>query len=142
MAEELGWSAKVKKEQIEAAHVYLSSYGGRIPVEDGSSLRAHTYEDIMEVFRAIDTDGSGFLDWAEVREMSVRLGFPLSDEEMKQAFDDMDKDHNGRVTTEEFTIWWNQAKNDKLRKKLAAELMLGGTKPGDLKEMGTGSLLG
>jgi len=142
MAEELGWTAKVTKEQILAAEHYLNSYGGRIPVNEKETLRAHTYEDIMDIFKAIDTDGSGYLDTNEVREISIRLGFPLSDTQMKEAFEEMDADHNGKVTTEEFIAWWNHSKNDTLRNKIANELRLGGTKPEQLKEMGTGSLLG
>jgi len=143
MALELGWTLKVKQQQIKAAEKYLQAYGGRIPINDKETLlRAHTYEDIMDIFRAIDTDGSGFLDANEIREMSIRLGFPLTDQQMKKAFEEMDQDHNGRVTTEEFIAWWNHAKNDTLRTQIANELGLGGTKPEQLKEMGTGSLLG
>ena len=31
MAKELGWSGRVKKQQIAAAEKYIGSYGGRIP---------------------------------------------------------------------------------------------------------------
>ena len=82
------------------------------------------------------------MDWDEVREMSIRLGFPLSDTQMKTAFQEMDANSDGRVTMEDFVLWWNRSKDDEFRKKLAEELMLGGTKPEDLKDMGTGSLLG
>ena len=42
MAEELGWSRKVKAVQIEAAKAYLENYGGRIPVEDDLHVRLPT----------------------------------------------------------------------------------------------------
>jgi len=107
MAEELGWSRKVKAKQIEAATIYLESYGGRIPVEDDLHIRLYTLEEVMDVFREIDTDGSGFLDMQEIKEMTIRLGQPLPDDRIKEIFNDMDTNKDGKVEAKEFIKWFN-----------------------------------
>jgi len=66
MTKELGWTADVKAEQIAAATKYVNSYGGRIPDNKERTLREGSYKNIEELFNAIDTDGSGFLDRTEV----------------------------------------------------------------------------
>lgn len=142
MTEELGWSKKVKKYQIAAAEEYMTSYGGRIPGDDADELRAATYTDIMDIFNAIDTDGSGFLDKQEVQEMATRLGFPMSTKDVDNAFKQMDVNQDGRVSGKEFVAYWENCTTSEFRKKLAAELGLGGTKPSDIKDMGDGNLLG
>jgi glycerol-3-phosphate dehydrogenase len=43
MAKELGWSSKVKRDQISAAEQYVESYGGHmpeIPTEEGKRAAA------------------------------------------------------------------------------------------------------
>ncbi len=107
MTEELGWSEDVKAEQIAAATKYIESYAGRIPENQGSTLReaAATYQNVEELFNAIDTDGSGFLDRTEVGELASNLGITLSDKELDSAFQHMDLNNNGRVDLEEFENW-------------------------------------
>ena len=53
MAEELGWSKKVKAEQIAYATQYLAAMGGRVPNKIGSDLRDATYRDVTDIFNAI-----------------------------------------------------------------------------------------
>jgi len=106
MAEELGWSKKVKARQIRAAEDYLESYGGRIPIDDDLSIRLPTLQEAMDVFREIDADGSGFLDVQEIKEMAIRLGQPLPDDRVKSIFDSMDKNGDGKVNAEEFMEWF------------------------------------
>ncbi|KAL9184707.1 LOW QUALITY PROTEIN: hypothetical protein ACHAXT_012677 [Thalassiosira profunda] len=108
MAEELGWSRKIKARQIESATAYLESYGGRIPVEDDLHVRLPTFEEAMDVFREIDRDGSGFLDEQEVKEMTIRLGQPLSDERVKSIFNSMDTNKDGKVEAKEFLEWFTK----------------------------------
>lgn len=142
MAEELGWSKKVKAAQIKAAEEYLDSYGGRVPKEDELALRLPLHEDIMQVFAEIDTDGSGFLDLQEVKEMAARLGNPLSYKKAKAVFDEMDKNKNGKVDVDEF-MHWMDSKSDShgFRTALSKSMGLGGV--GWLnKKGGGGSFLG
>lgn len=107
MAEELGWSKKIKAAQVERAKNYLESYGGRIPVEDDMNIRLPTLADAMDVFKEIDTDGSGFLDIQEIKEIAFRLGQSLDDDRLKTVFDSMDKNKDGKIQAEEFMEWFN-----------------------------------
>lgn len=107
MAEELGWSAKVKATQTQAAKDYLESYGGRIPIDDDIAVRLPTLAEAMDVFREFDTDGSGFVDMQEVKEMAIRLGTPLPENRVKEIFDQMDKNKDGKVQSDEFMAWFN-----------------------------------
>ena len=140
MAEELGWSADVKAEQVAAARTYVDCYAGRIPKKKGSTLRAATYEDLRDIFSALDADGNGYLDIVEVGEAANVLGFPMSSAELSSAFSTMDGDGNGRVTLEEFAEWWNV--DSLLKKRLSRELGLGGFKKEDIKSLGGGVFLG
>ena len=108
MTEELGWTLDVKAEQMAAAKKYVESYAGRIPDKRGSTLRDTTYKDLEEIFNAIDTDESGFLDRQEVGELASVLGFPLSDKELDDAFEQMQMDEgrkDDRVDLQEFEAW-------------------------------------
>jgi len=143
MAEELGWSRKTKAEQIRAAREYLASYGGRIPHEDDLEVRLLTHEDAMDVFRDIDTDGSGFLDQQEIKDMATRLGRPLSEEQLKSLFDTMDKDRNGRIDVEEFIDWYNDGAETIFKGGLQRKMTVGGEKwLTTRKKGGGGSFLG
>ena len=109
MAEELGWSRKIKARQIQEAKDYLESYGGRIPVEDDLTIRLPTLQEAMDIFKEVDRSGSGFLDMEEIKEMAIRLGQPLPEKEVKRIFQNMDKDGDGKVTPDEFTEWFEKA---------------------------------
>lgn len=142
MAKELGWTDEIKGEQMFAAQEYVETYGGRISNKAGSNLRNATYRDVIDVFNAIDVDGSGFIDKAEVGEVAAILGFPISDKEVGTAFDDMDIDRNGRVSLKEFEAWWNHAKDSDLHASLCVELNVGGKSAQELREIGPGTMLG
>ena len=133
MAEELGWSRKVKRAQIEEAKNYLETYGGRVPVEDDYFIRVPTLEEASELFREVDRDGSGYLDEDEIRDMSIQLGMELSAKEVKAVFKEMDTDRDGKVTSVEFVEWMNK-EHDKTGFKKG--LTLGGTKWLDDKQGG------
>jgi glycerol-3-phosphate dehydrogenase len=105
MTEELGWTEDVKAEQIAAATKYVQSYAGRIPDDQETTLRGTNYKNVEELFHAIDTDGSGFLDRTEVGELASTLGISLSDEDLDAAFDQMDENSNDRVDLREFEKW-------------------------------------
>lgn len=137
MAEELGWTEDVKAEQIAAATKYIESYAGRIPDNQESTLRGKNYTNIEELFNAIDTDGSRFLDRAEVGELASTLGISLSEEELEAAFKQMDENGNDRVDLQEFESWFENAKDSEFHQRLFQELSLDG-----LKKMGSGTLLG
>jgi len=80
-------------------------------------------------FDAIDRDGNGFLEPREVSQVARVLGINLSEEELSQAFLELDKNGDGRVSLEEFEDWWNQDLGSVFHQKLAKELGLYERKP-------------
>lgn len=137
MAEELRWTEDVKAEQMIAAQAYIESYAGRIPGNQESTLRGSNYENVKELFDAIDTDGSGFLDRTEVGELASTLGIDLSEMDLDTAFQEMDLNSNGRVDLKEFEVWWSDTNDSDFYKKLSKEMKIS-----DLKSMGGGTMLG
>jgi len=108
MAEELGWSRRVKKAQIESAMAYLDTYGGPHPKTGDLYMRLPTYADVMDVFQEIDSDGSGLLDIHEIKQITVRLGQPLPDDKIKSIFESMDTNRDGKVNAKEFIEWFDK----------------------------------
>jgi Ca2+-binding EF-hand superfamily protein len=53
-------------------------------------------------FKAIDTDCSGFVDEAELRTMANELAYKISEEELDALMEDMDENHDGKISLEEF----------------------------------------
>lgn len=137
MAKELGWTEDVKAEQIAAATKYVSSYAGRIPENKETSLRGTSYRSLQDLFDAIDTDDSGFLDRMEVGELASVLGIELTEDELNVAFSEMDQNGNDRVDFEEFETWFENSKDSFFYQRLSQELGLE-----SLKKMGPGALLG
>lgn len=142
MAEELGWSAKVKKRQIEAAEKYVNSYGGKIPDSSEEKLKSGIYKTIQDVFDAIDSNENGFLEEDELNEVATILGFNMSEKELHKAFGEMDKEKKGRVSIQHFTEWWTKSANSPFRKKLQEQLGLKAASSKDLKDLGPGILFG
>lgn len=142
MSKELGWSKEVKSKQMQAARTYIEAYAGRIPDKHGAKLRDATYRDVQDIFNAIDSDGNGYLDRQEVGEVAEVLGFPMTDEELSKAFQELDRDGNGRISLEEFEHWWNHDEEFAFRKSLSQELGIGGFRKEDIKRMGSGIFLG
>jgi glycerol-3-phosphate dehydrogenase len=161
MAQELGWSLDIKQEQMTAASLYLESYGGRIPNKAAAHLKEATYKSVRDIFEAIDTDQSGFLDRTEVVEIAAILGMPLTEQQLSAAFKTMDASQDGRVHLEEFEAWWNEFEKygssesgaggkasssmedaRELQAILSQTLRIGGQEQQELKKMGPGTLLG
>ena len=87
---------------------YIGEFGGPIADKSNAKLKMATYTDLREVFRNIDTDGSGYLDEAELDKASIKLGFPFrSKEELHAKFKEIDADGNGKISETEFIEWWN-----------------------------------
>jgi glycerol-3-phosphate dehydrogenase len=143
MAKELGWSAKVKKQQIENAETYAQSYGGATSGLTEDKLKAgHAYNTVKDVFDTIDTNGNGFLEENELDEVAVALGLNLSANDLGKAFRDMDKDGKGRVTAQEFSDWWTSSKYSNVQQALSKKLSLKAMTGEDLKNIGPGAMFG
>lgn len=142
MAKELGWTAKVKQEQIEAAVKCVNSYGGRIPDLCEEKLKSGIYRNIKDVFDAIDSNENGFLEENELKEVATILGFHMSTKDLDKAFREMDREKKGRVSMQDFVEWWTKSSNSPFRKKLSEELGLKALSHEDLKELGPGTMFG
>lgn len=114
MADELGWSRKVKHSQMQSAKTYLESYGGRIPVDVKDDFYIHlpTLEEAMDIFREIDVEKSGFSNLQQVKEILSRLGQPHDEGHIKTIFIAMDRNRDGKVDEKEFMEWFS---NDETR---------------------------
>jgi sodium/potassium/calcium exchanger 2 len=66
-----------------------------------------------EKFDAVDTDNSGDIDFSEFQELVRTLIPDVTDTEVQNALEEMDKDHDGRVSKAEFNAWYgdSQLKN-------------------------------
>jgi len=142
MATELGWTAKVKRNQIEAAEKCVNSYGGRIPDESEEKLKSGIYKNIQDVFDAIDSDENGFLEENELKEVAIILGFDMSARDLNNAFHEMDREKRGRVSILDFVDWWTKSSNSPFRKKLSEELGLKALSHEDLKNIDPGTMFG
>lgn len=75
-------------------------------------------------FAAIDTNNNGYFEPGEISTIAKVLGIKLSEDQLKDAFTDLDKNSDGRVSLEEFEDWWNQDLGSEFHKELARELGL------------------
>ena len=58
------------------------------------------------LFREMDADGSGKLDFDEVVQLCERLGQKKTDAEITKALQQMDKDGSMQADADEFVAWW------------------------------------
>jgi glycerol-3-phosphate dehydrogenase len=114
MSNVLGWSKAEKKRQLDEALKVIDEFGGPVPKN-----RLDSIHNIHDLFKAFDADGSGYIDYSELKEYVKHMGFPFrSEREAKEAFSKMDKNKDGMVSEREFTKWWNDPKNAESRLKL------------------------
>ena len=95
---------------------------GADPTTLNAALRANFRDgNAKEVFAELDTDDSGTLDRGEcegaAEVLAEKLGFKISQEEMNEAFDQMDLDGDGDIELKEFTMWWKGFAMNKKQKK-------------------------
>jgi len=123
MSKFFGWSKAEKKQQLDEAEKYLAEFGGRIPQNEATQLSTMTQTDIHSLFETFDRDHNGYIDFAEMIQMSKHLGYNLTEAQAKKSFERMDLDHNGRITEEHFAQWWNTTgPDDELRKELGQQM--------------------
>merc|ERR1719377_405716 len=61
---------------------------------------------LKQEFDAYDEDRSGYIDVKELRELLNKLGEELSEEELEQAFKELDQDGSGEIEFFEFVEWF------------------------------------
>lgn len=59
----------------------------------------------------MDTDHSGSLDKAEVRQLLLKVSTQYSEESLDAAMAELDQDHNGLVSYKEFQKSWRSLEN-------------------------------
>ncbi|KAG5477792.1 hypothetical protein LSCM1_05091 [Leishmania martiniquensis] len=63
------------------------------------------YDQIVSLFVFFDDDDSGTLDRNEVARLARWLNFANTPQDVKRIFEDMDRDHSGRLSLGEFLTW-------------------------------------
>merc|ERR1719388_259010 len=61
---------------------------------------------LKQEFDAYDEDRSGYIDVKELRELLHKLGEELTEEELEQAFKELDADGSGEIEFFEFVEWF------------------------------------
>ena len=67
---------------------------------------------IKKLFVELDADGSGFLNVEEVKQLAVKLGGGIADEDLSAAMAEMDPSGDGKVDPQEFSGWWRRANGE------------------------------
>jgi len=63
-------------------------------------------DEVREIFRTYDRDGSGSIDLGELARLLEALGTPANEGELEMAFDIIDTNANRKISWEEFNTWW------------------------------------
>merc|ERR1712216_446133 len=61
---------------------------------------------LKQEFDTYDEDRSGYIDVKELRELLEKLGEELTEEELEQAFKELDTDGSGEIEFFEFVEWF------------------------------------
>ena len=64
-------------------------------------------DEVFEVFKSFDRDGSGSIDRNELSRLLEALGQELPEEELAVALEVIDINHSGRISWDEFKAWWS-----------------------------------
>ncbi|MDP2270751.1 MAG: EF-hand domain-containing protein [Archangium sp.] len=64
-------------------------------------------DEVFEVFKSFDRDGSGSIDARELTRLFEALGQDLPEEELGVALEVIDVNHSGRISWDEFKAWWS-----------------------------------
>jgi Ca2+-binding EF-hand superfamily protein len=65
------------------------------------------HEEVFEIFKAYDRDGSGSIDRAEFARLLEALGQNPTEMELTIALDVVDANHSGKISWDEFKAWWS-----------------------------------
>jgi Ca2+-binding EF-hand superfamily protein len=61
---------------------------------------------VRKIFRSIDVDGSGFIEYEELQRLLILLGIRVSPYEMQLIFNLIDCNESGQINFEEFYCWY------------------------------------
>jgi K+-dependent Na+/Ca+ exchanger-like protein len=65
--------------------------------------------DLCKTFSRVDQDGNGVVNRSELNDVFRKMGHSPSEEDMAQAWADLDSDHSGDVSKEEFARWYRES---------------------------------
>ncbi|KAG5051789.1 hypothetical protein AAZX31_02G137500 [Glycine max] len=68
----------------------------------GRTMKENQTEELKDSFKVFDRDNDGYISATELRQVMVKLGERLTDEEVEQMIREADLDGDGRVSYEEF----------------------------------------
>jgi len=78
-------------------------------------LTVEQKQDLISLFNLYDSDGSGTIDFDEMKQSALSLAQSLSDDEIQILFDQFDFDKDKKITIKEFTQFyrncWSQSVN-------------------------------
>jgi hypothetical protein len=66
----------------------------------------------------MDLNGSGAIEAAEAQQISIAAfgeNKEAAETRWKQMLTDMDKDHDAKISSEEYTAWWTKTTADKVQ---------------------------
>ena len=61
-------------------------------------------EELYEAFKSLDKRGRGCFDIHEMKEMMEKYGEKMTDDDAEKLFKDIDTDHDGMVSFEDFVL--------------------------------------
>ena len=64
------------------------------------------HEEVLEIFRVYDRDGSGTIDRGEFTRLLEALGMSPGEEELSIALGVVDANRSGKISWDEFKAWW------------------------------------
>lgn len=79
-----------------------TSGDGRIQYNEFRVFVEHAERELWQLFESIDRDHSGALDKAELRAAFSRAGLTISNAKLDQFFDEVDVNHDGEISFEEW----------------------------------------
>jgi glycerol-3-phosphate dehydrogenase len=125
MAKELNWGRRERNRQLQQAEEHLKSFGGPYPSKEAMNKSIQSVHDLKSLFRTMDHDDSGYIDFAEFKDCVAMLGFPFKNDKMAmKSFKKIDSKADGKITEDEFINWWTSKKSDKLKSELGEKFKL------------------
>ena len=70
-------------------------------------LEDEEHEEVFEIFKVYDRDGSGSIDRSEFSRLLEALGQSPGELELNIALDVVDSNHSGKISWDEFKAWWS-----------------------------------
>jgi acetyl-CoA synthetase len=64
------------------------------------------FAELRETFHSFDGNADGRIVYAEFSKLLLALNFGLNERDCRDAFTEVDKDHDGAIAFDEFAVWW------------------------------------